>query len=464
MLMRFPFYTGKPELRRPGAGAEVPGSRRAEQTKPEGYLADAGLVDAVNVALLLGQPLLLTGEPGTGKTQLAYSLAWELGLDEPLKFETKSTSTASDLFYTYNALGHFHAAQCGEGSRRALDYLTYNALGIAILRANDESAVRAYLPDDFRHGGRRRSVVLIDEIDKAPRDFPNDLLKTTPRARRRASEEAGHCRDPVVACGAPRDRTEDQQSTGRSAGSRPENREYPGEDRRGPSAGPRRARAVGEGTSPMISPTDLSHRLPDLIDELREAGYSIGIDQYVAAQDLLLALAGWGALPENVGRYRRLLGPIFCKSAQEQEDFRGRFDRWIARGLLSPKRDTSQELRRELNEVEQGVRAWGRILVTGSIAALILAIIANSGSRPPPDPPVPIRKTEIPTEISLSPVPDPAAQSEPTTADSGSSHPRSPRHHPRPTVWAPFCSQPYSYSWAGSWAGGCGGSIAPGSF
>src|SRR5262249_52414736 len=154
----------------------VPGSRRAEQTKPEGYLADAGLVDAVNVALLLGQPLLLTGEPGTGKTQLAYSLAWELGLDEPLKFETKSTSTASDLFYTYNALGHFHAAQCGEASRRALDYLTYNALGIAILRANDESSVRAYLPDDFRHGGRRRSVVLIDEIDKAPRDFPNDLL------------------------------------------------------------------------------------------------------------------------------------------------------------------------------------------------------------------------------------------------------------------------------------------------
>jgi MoxR-like ATPase len=176
MLMRFPYYTGKPELRRPGTGAEVPGSRRAEQTRPEGYLADAGLVDAVNVALLLGQPLLLTGEPGTGKTQLAYSLAWELDLNEPLKFETKSTSTASDLFYTYNALGHFHAAQSGEGSHRALDYLTYNALGIAILRANAESAVRPYLPDDFRHDGRRRSVVLIDEIDKAPRDFPNDLL------------------------------------------------------------------------------------------------------------------------------------------------------------------------------------------------------------------------------------------------------------------------------------------------
>jgi MoxR-like ATPase len=175
-LMGFPFYSGQPEARRPTKGAEVPGSRRVEQVNPEGYLADAGLVDAVNVALLLGQPLLLTGEPGTGKTQLAYSLAWELGLDEPLKFETKSSSTAVDLFYTYNALGHFHAAQVGEGSRRPLDYLTYNALGIAILRAKDESNVRTFLPDGFDHGGRCRSVVLIDEIDKAPRDFPNDLL------------------------------------------------------------------------------------------------------------------------------------------------------------------------------------------------------------------------------------------------------------------------------------------------
>jgi MoxR-like ATPase len=174
--MGFPLYTGQPGAQRPDTGIRIPGSRRAEQSRPEGYLADPGLVDAVNVALLLSQPLLLTGEPGTGKTQLAYSLAWELGLDEPLKFETKSTSTATDLFYTYNALSRFHAAQTGEGSRRTLDYLTYNALGIAILRANPEAAVRSLLPDDFIHGGPSRSVVLIDEIDKAPRDFPNDLL------------------------------------------------------------------------------------------------------------------------------------------------------------------------------------------------------------------------------------------------------------------------------------------------
>ena len=74
-------------------------------------MPDDDLVDAVNVALLLRQPLLLTGAPGTGKTQLAYSLAYQLGLGEPLKFETKSTSTARDLFYVYDALGRFQAIQ-----------------------------------------------------------------------------------------------------------------------------------------------------------------------------------------------------------------------------------------------------------------------------------------------------------------------------------------------------------------
>jgi MoxR-like ATPase len=174
--MSFPYYTGNGNQRDRQVATKLPGSRRTAQTDPSGYKPDRGLIDAVNVALLLGQPLLVTGEPGTGKTQLAYSVAWELGFDPPLMFETKSTHTSRDLFYTYDTLSRFHAAQTGVGSQRSLDYLTYNALGVAILRSNDEADVKQWLSDGFEHGGRRRSVVLIDEVDKAPRDFPNDLL------------------------------------------------------------------------------------------------------------------------------------------------------------------------------------------------------------------------------------------------------------------------------------------------
>ena len=92
--------------------------------KPEHYLADEGLRDACNVALLLGQPLLLTGEPGTGKTQFAYNLAWELGLAPPLKFETKSDSVARDLFYAYDALKRFQDIQSGPTTSNILDYIT----------------------------------------------------------------------------------------------------------------------------------------------------------------------------------------------------------------------------------------------------------------------------------------------------------------------------------------------------
>jgi MoxR-like ATPase len=119
---------------------------------------------------------LLTGEPGSGKTQLAYSLAWELGFDEPLKFETKSTSTATDLFYTYDALRRFQDAQSSKTPSNALPYLTYNALGSAILQTRNRSEVVQYLPPNFDYRGKCRSVVLIDEVDKAPRDFPNDIL------------------------------------------------------------------------------------------------------------------------------------------------------------------------------------------------------------------------------------------------------------------------------------------------
>src|SRR6185503_9085282 len=95
---------------------------------PRNYLADQGLVDAANTALLLRQPLLLTGEPGTGKTQFAASLSWELGLGEQvLRFDAKSHSKSRDLFYTIDTIGWFQAAQSRDGHpASALDFITYN--------------------------------------------------------------------------------------------------------------------------------------------------------------------------------------------------------------------------------------------------------------------------------------------------------------------------------------------------
>lgn len=172
-----PWYRGSGNRQRPEQPVKVPISLLERHTDPSGYIADEGLADAVNVALHLGQPLLLTGQPGTGKTQLAYSLAWELGYDfPPLKFETKSTSVSRDLFYTYDAVGRFYAAQTGEGSAKAIDYIKFKALGLAILYANPLDKVKHLLTESTKHHNPRRSVVLIDEIDKAPRDFPNDLL------------------------------------------------------------------------------------------------------------------------------------------------------------------------------------------------------------------------------------------------------------------------------------------------
>jgi MoxR-like ATPase len=174
-MKSFPYYTGNPLESCATVPAEIPLLERDRDAEAQAYIADQGLADAVNVMLILGQPLLLTGEAGTGKTLLAYSVGCELGL-EVLKFETKSTSTARDLFYTYDALGRFHAAQLQQGSLDSKDYVNYNALGTAVLRSRDASAIKRWIPQSFRHNGPERSIVLIDEIDKAPRDFPNDLL------------------------------------------------------------------------------------------------------------------------------------------------------------------------------------------------------------------------------------------------------------------------------------------------
>jgi len=128
----------------------------AQAKKNFPYIPDPGLEAAATVALELGLPLLVTGEPGTGKTQLAYWLANQLD-SEVLRFNTKTSSQARDLFYRYDAIRHFRDSHQREVN--VLSYIEFDALGKAILAS-----------------GTKRYVVLVDEIDKAVRDFSNDLL------------------------------------------------------------------------------------------------------------------------------------------------------------------------------------------------------------------------------------------------------------------------------------------------
>ena len=158
----------------------------ASKFKPEHYVTHEALDHAVRAAIRLGQPLLITGEPGTGKTRLADRVAFDLhqkkGSDfapAPLVFNTKTTSTARDLFYTYDALAHFQAANLrreeNEVVPRTANFIELQALGKAIAQS-DPAAVDQSKFNTPLDPKPQSSVVLIDEIDKAPRDFTNDIL------------------------------------------------------------------------------------------------------------------------------------------------------------------------------------------------------------------------------------------------------------------------------------------------
>lgn len=157
----------------------------SRQFKSKDYILHAGLKNAVEVALALDQPLLLTGEPGTGKTKLAFKVADMLSqqderfLDKPLIFNTKTTAAARDLFYTYDALSHFQASnikKSDDGSMvNTADFIELQALGKAIAQTAPEKLNEGIVKTKLDTKGRS-TVVLIDEIDKAPRDFSNDIL------------------------------------------------------------------------------------------------------------------------------------------------------------------------------------------------------------------------------------------------------------------------------------------------
>ncbi|MGO8672008.1 MAG: AAA family ATPase [Capsulimonadaceae bacterium] len=173
-------YFEQPAPKHPDSS--LPPDARVHVPEAEPYDPSPELIEAVNLAIALKRPLLVQGEPGCGKTRLAYAIASNLGL--PLFREIiKSTSRARDLCYQYDAVARLFDAQLGENGpkdvnrklkfKSASTYITLGSLGEAIKLSHDG----------------HRSVVLIDEIDKADIDFPNDLLWELEHMQFRTVEE-----------------------------------------------------------------------------------------------------------------------------------------------------------------------------------------------------------------------------------------------------------------------------------
>ena len=133
------------------------------------YLTADSLEAAVNCALALERPLLVKGEPGTGKTLLAEAIAEGLELDL-ITWHVKSTTRAQDGLYVYDTVQRLYDSRFGDGDVRDIRrYIKLGPLGRAL-------------------SSDKRVVLLIDEVDKADLEFPNDLLHEIDRMRFRVVE------------------------------------------------------------------------------------------------------------------------------------------------------------------------------------------------------------------------------------------------------------------------------------
>lgn len=146
----------------------------------EPYFPSDELKEAVNIAIALERPLLLKGEPGCGKTRLAQAVAEEFGLKRDEHFfewHVKSTSRAQDGLYIYDTIGRLRDSQLV-----ATPYISDEERAqLKQKLADPEGYVNwGQLGHAFRNQ-HKRAVVLIDEIDKADLDFPNDLLNELDR-------------------------------------------------------------------------------------------------------------------------------------------------------------------------------------------------------------------------------------------------------------------------------------------
>lgn len=157
-----------PPWRQPAGSSQQVGVQREteEQRRGRTYCASEQEVQLVNAALYLRRPLLVTGPPGSGKSSLAYAIAWELQLQPVLLWPINSRSTLTEGLYHYDALARLRDAQSLQqlGERAPAEdignYLRLGPLGTALATS--------------RRGSPR--VLVIDEIDKSDIDLANDLL------------------------------------------------------------------------------------------------------------------------------------------------------------------------------------------------------------------------------------------------------------------------------------------------
>jgi len=162
-------------------------NEQAKQERGEKFHPSEEVIELVNAALLLRRPLLVTGKPGTGKSSLAFAVAYQLGLGKVLQWSITTRSTLQQGLYTYDAIARLQDASLMQARRSVTaggnsapigelaeeqqfrdigKYIRLGPLGTSMLPGKEGTA----------SNGRRPRVLLIDEIDKSDIDLPNDLL------------------------------------------------------------------------------------------------------------------------------------------------------------------------------------------------------------------------------------------------------------------------------------------------
>ncbi|MEU3992012.1 MoxR family ATPase [Streptomyces platensis] len=176
-----PFYVGDGNPRDVELGDPPPWRNFPREALHQKFQPPPGLIEAVNAALALRRPLLVTGAPGAGKSTVIEQVAAELKLGNVLRWHITSRSTLADALYRYDALGRIHAQRLegASGSDNIAPFLHMGPLGTALLPA------------------KRPRALLIDEIDKSDLDLPSDLLDVLERGEFEIPELARY-RDDVV--------------------------------------------------------------------------------------------------------------------------------------------------------------------------------------------------------------------------------------------------------------------------